>query len=289
MGLEDKLSIKKKNRFWLAVLSLAVLMQLDVIVTPVFSKSPFQKTQVNNNMSPVAIQPKGMLSPPEPSGGIHETIHNNLTNNPSPLSLPVGQMIPSIPAMQGNKKVVYLTFDDGPNEYTRQIVNILNENHIKGTFFWVGQNVQDVQLAQEMVREGHVIGTHTMDHSMMRNKTRQQQIQMIQKSTDYVSKKIGSPIYYFRPPYGAVDSNTLAASVATGEILISWNVDTLDWMNQNNQNAIIYNIHKEVQPGSIILMHEKPHTTEYLPKVIKLLRDMGYDFLPLPAPKGTPV
>lgn len=283
MELDHQFYARQKARFWCVLLCLAIFMQLDVAVTQSYFRYPFTQKQANNRSLRVAVQPSSALLPPEPSSGIHETIHIEPNVPPPPIALPVGRMVSLIP---GNKKVVYLTFDDGPNEYTRQIVNILNQNNIRGTFFWVGQNVQDVQLAKEMVREGHVIGTHTMRHTMMRSKTKLEQIQLIKESTDYVSKKIGSPIYYFRPPYGAVDGNTLAASQATGEILISWSVDTKDWMYQDNQNVILYNIQKEVSSGAIILMHERPRTTEYLPKVIKLLRDMGYQFQPLPAPKG---
>lgn len=288
LGLELKkqLNRKKKNRFWLSLLCIAVFMQLDVYVTQLYIEHP-SNTGTNEQVKPVALAPNEGLMPPEPSSGIHENPNNPSPNvNNSPIALPVGQMVNTIP---GNKKVVYLTFDDGPNEYTRQIVKVLDQYQIKGTFFWVGQNLQDKNLAQDLVREGHVIGTHTMHHTMMRNNSKQEQIRLIKESTDYVASMTGSPIYYFRPPYGAVDGNTLAASAATGEILISWSVDTKDWMYQNNHSVILNNVRNEVSPGAIILMHERPQTTVYLPKVINLLKSMGYECLPLPVPKGKPV
>jgi peptidoglycan/xylan/chitin deacetylase (PgdA/CDA1 family) len=285
--LEAKKQIysKQKVRIWLALLCITLFMYLDVYVAQFLVDHPSFMVGSNQQFNQVALIPKEVLMPPEPSSGIHEIVDGNQSpniNNP-PIALPVGQMVNKIP---GNRKVVYLTFDDGPNEYTRQIVDVLDRYKVKATFFWVGQNVLDKELAQEVVQKGHVIGTHSMQHTMMRNKSRQEQIQIINASTNYVSKMTGSPIYYFRPPYGAVDGNTMAASIATGQILISWSVDTKDWMYQNNHSVILNNIRNEVSPGGIILMHERPQTTQYLPKVIQLLKSMGYECLPLPNPKG---
>jgi peptidoglycan-N-acetylglucosamine deacetylase len=206
--------------------------------------------------------------------------------------VPVGKLIADIPYPQ-NPKTVYLTFDDGPGDYTKEIVDILDKNHIKGSFFWVGDNVASwiakdpsrVDFAHYMIQDGDVIGTHTMKHTALAHKSLAEQIHLIEESTNFVSEKIGHPINYFRPPYGSVDKNTRKASETTKEIIAYWEADSLDWKYPNNPEKVLSNIMREVKPGAIILMHEKDHSAGMLQRVIDDLKASGYQFAPLPIPK----
>ncbi|AMA73730.1 hypothetical protein ACH33_13265 [Aneurinibacillus sp. XH2] len=206
----------------------------------------------------------------------------------SPAMPAVGKMIAKI---SQKRPTVYLTFDDGPGKYTKDIVNILDEHQLKGAFFWIGENLKSdehIALAKQMIANGHIIGTHTMHHQPLRKKPKDEQVQMIRESTQYISQKIGAPIFYFRPPYGAVDQNTMLASKETNQILTYWNVDSLDWKYGKRPDLIMNNIASEVKPGSIILMHEKEQTVKLLPKIIELLKNKGYQIAPLPSPSPEP-
>lgn len=213
----------------------------------------------------------------------HKVKASQLTS-PLPDGLVLGKMIGVIHRPQ---KLVYLTFDDGPSHFTAPIAEVLSKNNIQASFFWIGNHLSNGEVAHKLIQEGDIIGTHTMNHAVMEHHTLSEQIQMIKKTTDYVSKKIGQPVLYFRPPYGAVDDNTLKASLATGQILTYWTVDSEDWKYPTNPQKILSNINREVKPGSIILMHEKPQTVAVLQQVIDLLKQKGYQFAPLPTP-GTP-
>ncbi|HBI03860.1 MAG TPA: hypothetical protein DDY49_07525, partial [Paenibacillaceae bacterium] len=79
MELTKQFYSKRKNRFWLALLCIAVFMQLDVFVTQYYMEHPSLKMGTNEQVNPVALAPKEVLLPPAPSNGVHETI-----NNPSP-------------------------------------------------------------------------------------------------------------------------------------------------------------------------------------------------------------
>jgi peptidoglycan-N-acetylglucosamine deacetylase len=203
---------------------------------------------------------------------------------------PVGKFIGDI---SHSENTVYLTFDDGPGQYTKQLVSILDQNRLKGSFFWIGNNLRhwveedpsNVAFARYMVKEGDVIGSHTMKHLPLSHKSLEEQEQMIEESTNFVSQTIGSPVYYFRPPYGAVDQNTKKASIDTGQVLAYWEVDSEDWRYPNHPEKVIANIEKEVKPGAIILMHEKSNTVHLLQQAIHLLKNKGYQISALPTPK----
>jgi len=290
--LENDRRRRQRNRIWLALLLLGVIIQVNLI----FSESPPAQsaTALLNSISdketsdtPEKSKPPqqpNSAQKPDPSAPAKPAKPS--TNTASSPDVPaVGKMIAKIPT---SKPTVYLTFDDGPGKYTKDIVAILDEHDVKGGFFWIGQNVKterDSKLARQMLANGHIIGTHTMYHEKLWKKPKDVQIQIIRTSTEYISQKIGAPIYYFRPPYGAVDQNTLLASKETNQILAYWNVDSLDWKYGDKPDLIMNNIAREVKPGSIILMHEKEHTVQLLPKIIKLLKDKGYGIAPLPTPK----
>jgi peptidoglycan-N-acetylglucosamine deacetylase len=208
--------------------------------------------------------------------------------------VPAGKLVADIPYPQ-HEKTVYLTFDDGPGDYTKEIVDILDKNHIKGSFFWVGDNVASwmakdpsrIDFARYMVKDGDVIGSHTMKHTALGHKSLEEQIRLIEDSTNFVSEKIGHPVNYFRPPYGSVDKNTRKASIATKQILTYWAADSEDWKYPNDPQKVMSNIMRDVKPGAIILMHEKSHTVGMLQRMIDELKVSGYQFAPLPTPRGS--
>ncbi|MFT9847342.1 polysaccharide deacetylase family protein [Aneurinibacillus sp. REN35] len=287
--MENNRRRKRRNRIWLAILLLGAIIQINLI----FNESPSVQSanKILNQIAGEAVSDKNTdehkdqpTQQPNPATKPASDAPVQ-TTKPQPHSsdMPVvGHMIAKIPR---SKPTVYLTFDDGPGKHTKDIVAILDQQQLKGGFFWIGQNLkteQEAEFAKQMIKNGHVIGTHTMNHARLAKKSKEEQIQMIRASTDYISQKIGVPIHYFRPPYGAVDHNTMLASKETNQILTYWNVDSLDWKYGDKPNLIMDNIAREVKPGSIILMHEKEQTVHLLPKVIELLKNRGYDIAPLP-------
>jgi peptidoglycan/xylan/chitin deacetylase (PgdA/CDA1 family) len=307
--LEKDRRRKQRNRIWLALLLLGAIIQLNLIFNDspaVQSATAFLDSFSDKTTSSTTDQQKNTNTTAEKSEKEQTTNQTSKSNEVQPSAASVqnsnstvpaqstgspdlpatGKMIAKIPR---TKPTVYLTFDDGPGNYTKDIVAILDKYNVKGAFFWIGDNLkneQQVAFAKQMLAEGHVIGTHTMHHEMLEKKPKAVQVGMIRESTTYISQKIGAPIYYFRPPYGAVDNNTKLASKELNQILAYWNVDSLDWKyGETNPDLVMNNIAKEVKPGSIILMHEKKPTVQLLPKIIELLKNMGYDLAPLPTPR----
>jgi len=126
-----------------------------------------------------------------------------------------------------------LTFDDGPSPYTPELLGILEQEHIKATFFLLGQYVSDPQFQPAMKQihaAGHQIGVHTWDHPHMRNLTDAQIRDQITRTADAMKAVIPQvQPYYMRPPYGEVSLDTMNTLLSMGYIVVQWNIDSNDW------------------------------------------------------------
>ena len=180
-----------------------------------------------------------------------------------------------------NRKVVALTFDDGPNPTTTtQALDTLSKYGIKATFFVLGKNVAgNEEILKRMKSDGHVIGNHSWSHPVLSKLSLDEAKKQITDTEAALTKVLGSSSKLMRPPYGAITDdirNSLDLS------FIMWNVDSLDWKSKN-EASILTEIQREVKNGSIILMHDiHAETVHALPKVIDYLKGQGYDFVTVP-------
>ena len=180
-----------------------------------------------------------------------------------------------------NRKVVALTFDDGPNPTTtNQALDTLSKYGIKATFFVLGKNVSgNEEILKRMKADGHVIGNHSWSHPVLSKLSLDEAKKQITDTEDALAKVLGSSSKLMRPPYGAITDdirNSLNLS------FIMWDVDSLDWKSKN-ETAILTEIQREVKNGSIILMHDiHVETVNALPKVIDYLKEQGYEFVTVP-------
>ena len=183
--------------------------------------------------------------------------------------------------VQKNKKVVALTFDDGPNpSTTTQVLDTLAKYNVKATFFVLGKNIAgNEDLLKRMKSEGHVVGNHSWDHPVLSKLTLEDAKKQITDTEDALTKVLGSSSKLMRPPYGAITDdirNSLDLS------FIMWNVDSLDWKSKN-ETAILTEIQHQVRNGSIVLMHDiHGATVNALPKIIEYLKEQGYTFVTVP-------
>ena len=180
-----------------------------------------------------------------------------------------------------NRKVVALTFDDGPNPATtNQALDTLSKYGIKATFFVLGKNVSgNEEILKRMKADGHVIGNHSWSHPVLSKLSLDDAKKQITDTEDALTKVLGSSSKLMRPPYGAI-TDDIRKSLDLSFIM--WDVDSLDWKSKN-EAAILTEIQREVKNGSIILMHDiHAETVNALPKVIDYLKGQGYDFVTIP-------
>ncbi|MGT2771796.1 polysaccharide deacetylase family protein [Streptococcus marimammalium] len=176
------------------------------------------------------------------------------------------------------RKVVALTFDDGPSpQTTPQVLEILAKYHIKATFYILGSHVSGNEtILQQMITSGHELGNHSWDHPALTGLTTEQVKWQIQSTTDAIMKATGVTPKTVRPPYG--DSNPKVAQ-DVGLPLVFWTVDTRDWAERNTP-SIMTNLKATLGSGGVILMHDIHQTSvDALPTVIDYLISQGYEFV----------
>lgn len=183
------------------------------------------------------------------------------------------------------KKLVALTYDDGPDPFTPKLLEYLNENKVPATFYMLGERVKEYpHMVEEIVRTGHELGNHTYDHKQLTKMSAEGVRQELSSTHDLLtSASNGAPVPTMRPPYGAQNATVRAVCEELGYKVLLWDVDTNDWMGRPAAQ-MINTILKGTSDGSIILMHDRVHrkTDTVLPTtkaIVPELRARGYTFV----------
>jgi len=186
-----------------------------------------------------------------------------------------------------SKKVVALTFDDGPDErFTPPILDVLNKYNITATFFLLGTRVEKYpNVANRIVQEGHDIGNHTYWHPDL-TKTGVQNLEWeIEKNEKTIKSVTGVKTDLFRAPYGALNESLVKKLGEVSYRGIGWSVDSEDW-DGLSADQIKKNVIQAIHPGAIILLHSAGHwtqdlsgTVDALDELIPYLQEEGYEFV----------
>lgn len=180
-----------------------------------------------------------------------------------------------------NRKVVYLTFDDGPiPEVTPWVLDLLDAHDIKATFFLVGDNVgRSPGLFEEIKRRGHSWGNHTMHHLQGMKATTMTYMRDLTEA----DRIIGSIL--FRPPHGLLRWKQ-AAIIKTHYNIVMYDLVTRDYSKKMNPEQVLENVKRYTRNGSIIVFHDslkaERNLREALPAAITWLKEQGYEFCRLP-------
>ena len=192
------------------------------------------------------------------------------------------------------KKQVALTFDDGPdNCYTPQILDLLNLEKVKATFFVVGEQVKENPMVMKrIVSEGHFIGNHTWAHPYLPNLTIDDAKSEVQRTEDEIAQYTGYQTTMFRPPYGVITSDIVNTLSGLNYKIIEWSSDSIDWRGYK-KDQVKSNILNDTKAGAIILQHcagagKLEGTVQALPLVIETLKKEGYTFVTVPELLGLP-
>nr|WP_295833324.1 polysaccharide deacetylase family protein [uncultured Azospirillum sp.] len=181
-----------------------------------------------------------------------------------------------------NWNLCALTFDDGPHRtVTRQVLDILNREGVRATYFPVGRIAErQGDLIRDFVAGGHEIGNHSLTHSDLRKMDAAGARYEITE-TNRILREFGANPVLFRPPYGRYSDEllTIVREEHMGSVL--WSVDTRDWQVRN-ADKIVSQIKLGGLPGNVFLMHSTyASTAQALPRVITELRAKGCEFVTL--------
>jgi len=183
------------------------------------------------------------------------------------------------------KKVVALTFDDGPwPGQTAKILDILESEHVPATFFVLGLRLKrEPDLAKRIVAEGHSIGNHTYRHVNLDGAKPDVLRREIRGTNDMIRWTTGVKPKWFRPPMGQIDGPAYKEIASAGLKPVLWTVDPQDWRHGAEAGAIARSVIAAAKPGSVILLHDgggdRSQTIRALPWIIHELRAKGYEFV----------
>jgi chitin deacetylase len=183
-----------------------------------------------------------------------------------------------------DKKVVALTFDDAPTEYTDLVLKILSENNIHATFYVIGQALEKYpEQAKTIVLQGNELGNHSYSHKRFVFKSQSFIKNEIEK-TDSLIRNVGyTGEITFRPPNGKKLFG-LPWYLSRNKIkTIMWDIEP-DTYFAGNKKLIVNNVLENIKLGSIILLHpfcEKDCIADRdaLPEIISKLKEKGYSFV----------
>jgi len=193
------------------------------------------------------------------------------------------------------KKIAYLTFDDGPTIYTERILDILNEHEISGIFFVLGSQIKDLPRSNEILSrvksEGHFIALHTMTHDkfVLYQSEKSPSIftaEMLELRSELFNM-LGHSTKLCRAPYGKKGHFKIAHHQAVknaGLYCVDWHIDSRDWAS-SNKNEIVKEVATQLaliddEKDLVLLFHELSRTADALPEVIRLLKEADYTFVP---------
>ena len=190
-----------------------------------------------------------------------------------------------------DQKRIALTFDDGPDpRFTEDVLNVLNQYNVSGTFFLMGSRaIAYPEIVERINNEGHVIGNHTYFHP---NLVKEADIPTLEREVTRTENTLNDIIDYrtslFRPPYGFLYNELVEKLAEMQYLIIGWSVDSLDW-EEDPPEVIASNVLDNVHPGAIILMHDgadwdgdRTNTIAALRQIIPALQKQGYEFVTVP-------
>lgn len=208
------------------------------------------------------------------------------------MSLNINKEEPSTTTIK-NKKVIYLTFDDGPSTIvTSKVLDILKAENIKATFFVVGYKIEGrEELIKRIYKEGHCIGLHSFTHHYKQVYSSDKAfIEEMDKTGEEIKKILGFQPKVIRFPSGSkphLSKSLLEKLHDKNYKIYDWNLSLSDGLDYNISADRLYKeaTAKCVNPNKIFLLahcdQPNKNTCTVLPKVIKYYKDLGYEFKPI--------
>lgn len=185
-----------------------------------------------------------------------------------------------------NKKVVLLTFDDGPKEakLINPLMDTLDKHQAKAIFFVNGYRVKENPGLLELIHSrGGIIGNHSWDHIVLKDKSYTEVKKQVEDVQNIVKEVTGDTPQFFRPPHGAGGDVGKKVAAENGMLYMTWSVGSLDWemkeKDTGKTETLIKNVTDQLHSGSNILMHELPWTVEALDQLLTTLEGKGYSFV----------
>ena len=206
-----------------------------------------------------------------------------VVNLPAAVTASVSTRQLPIYCVERDQKVVSISFDAAwGNEDTQALIDILEEYHVKATFFVVGDWVEKYPESVKALHDaGHEVMNHSDTHAHYNSLSAEEIIADVEACNDKIEAVTGVRPTLIRCPYGEYDDHVIAAIRSIGMEPIQWDVDSLDW-KEISAGEITERVTSRIQPGSIVLFHNAAlHTPEALPGILNYMIGQGYSVVPI--------
>ena len=176
-------------------------------------------------------------------------------------------------------RALHLTFDDGPDEHTRRLLDTLDARHVRATFFLVGFQLEDEaarETAREILRRGHAIGMHSYAHHDLRPMTPRALTVDLDRAEALFVETFGARPHMFRAPYGRHDEHVDAALAARGYTQVRWNLTAGD-RHARTPDAVVASFRATLDAqreapggeGGIVVLHDThPWVVDAVPGIL---------------------
>ncbi|KAF8935858.1 hypothetical protein BGZ52_001490 [Haplosporangium bisporale] len=183
---------------------------------------------------------------------------------------------------------IAITFDDGPFVFTSDLLDTLDRENVKVTFFVNGQNVGNIYsysgIVKRAYRSGHQIASHTWGHVDLATVSLYDLSSQMNRLDNYLKRILGVRPVFMRPPYGSLNWQSQNWLVNQGYTIVAWNIDTNDWRHPNDIDMSLDAYRRALggsgarDHGFIALEHDTLGTTAYklAPAVIKYAKNQGF-------------
>lgn len=200
----------------------------------------------------------------------------------------LGKLVLGFKPREGYRAVA-LTFDDGPNQATKYVIQTVQKYGGHATFFFTGRNLMkynQVRQATMVENAGFELGDHTQDHmpndvSAIWHKSYATDVYQITQPDVLIEPYVHHPTLWLRPPGGGIDDTGLKAAADTGHLVINWTVDSNDSHGGKKSPDEIYQAcTTDIRSGDVILLHvTHPESMEALPRICATLTQEGFNLV----------
>jgi peptidoglycan/xylan/chitin deacetylase (PgdA/CDA1 family) len=191
-----------------------------------------------------------------------------------------------------NKKVIYLSFDDGPTPIiTDWTLDVLKQFNAKATFFCIGKNIEaHPTIFKRIISEGHTIGNHSYSHLNGWKTSTKDYIEEVNKTELIIDSQFQNSEAkiqnFFRPPYGKIKPRQAKQLIQQGYKIIMWKVLAIDWDDSISNKRCLKNVVSNTDSGDIVVFHDSIKAAcnmKYaLPKVLQYFSERHFEFKRIP-------
>ncbi|CAN5341503.1 hypothetical protein BH11CYA1_BH11CYA1_46300 [soil metagenome] len=196
--------------------------------------------------------------------------------------LPAGYWAKNRSPRHEDKTPINLTFDDGPDpSTTKELLVVLADEKVKGTFFFIGENIRRYpELVEAVYKAGHTIGNHSMTHPFLPSLNIKAVEKEIDQTNELVSEIVGASPTLFRAPYGILDKRCAEALKERRMSTVYWGAMADDYRPIGDQ-AVVSRIMKQIPGNELVVLHEGHHASQCISstrEIIRRSKALGFTF-----------